>query len=115
MSEHLSAVQVERKDWYSCDDVGVVQMYIEHRGTYVPQHSHTYNHLSMLATGAVRVWKDGKLMGDFAAPQGIEIEAGCKHKFLSLVDETIIYCIHNLHGALDVDANVQDEHQLEGV
>jgi hypothetical protein len=49
-------------------------------------------------------------MGDFKAPAGILIRAGVKHIFLSLVDETIVYCIHNLSRSDAVE--VLAEHHL---
>jgi hypothetical protein len=95
---------------HSTDGIFIKQMVIPTAGTLVPQHSHTFDHLSMLATGAVRVWKDGVLVGDKVAPCGITIVAGSKHAFLALEDRTTIYCIHNLHGANDV--GVLSEHQF---
>ena len=58
-------------------------------GTYVPQHSHTYDHLSLLASGAMRAWCDGVHLGDFHAPAEIRIVAHAKHIFMALADETI--------------------------
>jgi quercetin dioxygenase-like cupin family protein len=81
---------------HMADDVFVKQMAIPRKGTYVPQHSHVYGHTSMLAKGSIRVWKDGVLDRDYAAPTGLFIEAGVKHTFLSLEDDTVVYCIHNL-------------------
>ena len=79
-------------------------------GTYVPQHSHGYDHLSLLASGAMRAWCDDKLVGNFKAPAEIRIPAGTKHTFLALTDETIFYCIHN------ADAFEEDEcHELPGL
>lgn len=92
------------------DDVFVKQMHVPKAGTYIPQHSHVYDHLSMLAVGKVRVWADGVEMGEFSAPHGITIKAGVKHTFLTMADDTIIYCIHNAARA-DVAA-VFEEHQL---
>jgi len=94
-----------------CDGIFVKSMMIHAKGTVVPQHSHTYDHLSMLARGAVRIWKDGVLWGDFEAPTGIRIDAHTKHKFLSLEDDTLIYCIHNIRDAEQVD--IFEENQLE--
>lgn len=78
------------------DDVFIKQMAIPKAGTYVPQHSHAYDHTSMLAVGSVRVWEDEVLKGDFTAPTGLFIRAGTKHCFLSLEDNTVVYCIHNV-------------------
>lgn len=94
------------------DDIFIKSMEIQHKHMVVPQHSHKYDHVSMLALGTVRLWKDGVLMGDYKAPQGILIKAGCKHTFQSLEDNTIIYCIHRLHDTDEVE--ILEEHQFKG-
>lgn len=95
---------------FSADNVFVKQMIIPKAGTYVPQHAHKYDHLTMLAAGSIRVWKDGILQGDRSAPTGIEIPAGVKHMFMSLEDGTVAYCIHNL--SRPDFAAVVEEHQI---
>lgn len=97
---------------HMADDIFIKQIYIAKAGTYIPQHSHKYAHTSMLATGSMRAWKDGVLVGDLTAPTGILIEAGTKHTFLSLVDNTTIYCIHNLSRSDVIE--VLEEHQIVG-
>jgi quercetin dioxygenase-like cupin family protein len=97
---------------YEADGIFVLQLPIIKAGTEVPQHAHAHEHMSMLARGAVQVWKDGVFMGDFHAPDGIVIAAHCKHKFLSLEDNTLIYCIHNVSRTGEIE--VAAEHQLEG-
>jgi quercetin dioxygenase-like cupin family protein len=92
------------------DNVFVKQMVIPKAGTYVPQHAHRYDHLSMLAVGSVKAWADDALLGEFHAPHGFNIPANVKHTFLALEDQTIIYCIHN--AARSDFAAVLDEHQL---
>ena len=93
------------------DGVFVKAMNIPAKGTYVPQHAHAYDHTSMVAVGAVRVWADGKLRGDFAAPHGVFIPAHVKHTMLSLTDTTLVYCIHNVSRSGNV--SVAEEHQFE--
>lgn len=95
-----------------CPGLFVKQMLIAKSGTFVPQHSHAFAHLSMLAVGAVFVWKNGAPLGRFEAPTGILIEAGAKHTFAALVDGTLLYCIHRV-GA-DGEPDVLEEHQLIG-
>ena len=85
------------------DGVFIKQMLIETAGTYIPQHSHSYDHTSMLAVGSVRLWKDGLWVGDFTAPAGITIVAGVAHTFMALEDKTIVYCIHNVSRSGEVD------------
>lgn len=98
------------REYFLADGVFIKQMYIKNTGTIIPQHSHRYDHTSMLATGSVRVWADGALVGDRVAPVGIFIKAGVKHMFQSLQDETIIYCVHRLHDTDEVE--VFEPHQI---
>lgn len=95
------------------DGVFVKSMCVQRAGTYVPQHSHVYPHVSVLVKGAVRVWRDGALDGDYAAPVGILIPAGVKHLFQALQDGTTVLCVHDIGTAEAVE--VLDEHHLAGV
>lgn len=97
-------------EFFTADGVFIKQMFIAKTGTVIPQHSHRYDHTSMLASGSVRVFEDGKLIGDRVAPAGVFIKAGVKHAFQSLEDKTVIYCIHRLHGTAEVE--IAEEHQL---
>jgi quercetin dioxygenase-like cupin family protein len=92
------------------DGIFVKQMAIPRAGTIIPQHSHKYDHLSMLARGSVRVWRDGADKGVFHAPTGITIPAGCKHTFRSLEDNTVLYCVHRIDRADEVE--ILEEHQI---
>lgn len=97
---------------HGADGVFIKQMIIPKAGTLVPQHSHTYDHTWMLALGSARLWEDGRLVGDKKSPCGITIKAGTKHTFMSLEDNTIGYCIHNVSRTGDVE--IVEEHQFEG-
>lgn len=100
----------ENTEIYIADDIFTKQMHIKHEGMFIPQHSHSYDHISMLAKGSVRVWQDGVFSGDYVAPVGIKILANIKHTFMSLEPDTIIYCIHNIgrNGQVEID----EEHHL---
>lgn len=63
--------------------------------TYVRQHRHAHDHLSIVADGKVRIWQDGKLIGDFRAPHGVLIRAGVSHHFLAIERSTVL-CIHRI-------------------
>lgn len=97
---------------FTADGVFIKEMRIPKARTLVPQHSHAYDHTSMLARGSIRMWRDGAYCGEKVAPCGIFIAAGVKHSFLSLEDDTIIYCVHNLHGSEAVE--VVEEHEIVG-
>lgn len=80
-------------------------------GTHIPQHSHGFDHLSVIATGAVRVWQDGEVLGEYRAPAGIVIKAHRKHRFLALEPMTTVLCVHRLDENGDVP--IDELHELE--
>jgi quercetin dioxygenase-like cupin family protein len=84
------------------DGIFIKQMRLQ-CGWFVVQHAHAFAHHSMLAHGSLRVWLDDKQVGDFHAPTAILIRPGVQHRMQALADETVLYCIHNLHGREDVE------------
>jgi quercetin dioxygenase-like cupin family protein len=96
------------REW-SADGVFVKQMFIAKADTAIPQHAHAYDHLSMLARGSVKIWKDGVYDRWESAPAAIFIKAGVKHAFVSLEDNTIIYCIHRER---EGGVKIMAEHQI---
>lgn len=82
-------------DFYMADEVFIKQVILK-RGTGVQQHSHVYDHTSMVAMGTIRVMIGDEVLGDFKAPCGILIRARIMHKMIALED-SIFYCIHNTH------------------
>lgn len=97
-------------DFAEADGIFIKQIVFGEKDSLVPQHSHTYDHVSMLAVGSVRAWKDGVLLGEFKAPRSIHIDAGTKHLFQTLEPNTIIYCIHNV--SRTGIPEVMEEHQI---
>ena len=95
---------------FSADGVFVKQMALAQAGSIVPQHVHAHDHLTMLVAGAVHVYEHGSFAGTHQAPTGILIKAGVPHIFVSMVDNTLLYCIHNTArtGVVEVVA----EHQI---
>jgi quercetin dioxygenase-like cupin family protein len=99
-------------DFHTADQVFVKQMVVKRAGTFIPQHSHCYDHTTMVATGRVAVWVDGEPLGNFTAPAALLMRSGTKHLFETLEDNTTLYCIHNLsHGGA---VQVLEEHELTG-
>lgn len=68
-------------------------------GTLLPQHAHAYPHLSLVMSGAVRVWAGEDLLGDYVAPATIKIAANTLHQFLTLAPDVAIACIHSIADA----------------
>lgn len=58
-------------------------------------HTHQFDHLTLLATGALRVTVDGNTT-DFKAPHMIYIHKDKNHELVALEDNTVAYCIHAL-------------------
>jgi quercetin dioxygenase-like cupin family protein len=106
----LTIPQPRVTDTTTADKIFISQIEIDREGTYVPQHSHVYDHTTVLAAGSMRVWCDGELLGDFTSVSMINIKRGTKHRFLTLTPFVTILCIHN---AMHPDvAAVLEEHQL---
>jgi quercetin dioxygenase-like cupin family protein len=95
---------------YLYGGVYVREMLTPDAGTLIPQHKHRYDHLSYVAAGAVRVWRGDELLGDFAAPCAVRIEANAAHRFLTLVDGTLVLCIHATDAA---EVEIAEEHQFD--
>jgi|SRR5580692_787249 hypothetical protein len=103
-------LQPDSIEFHGADGVLVKSMVCKVAGTIVPQHAHTYDHMSMLAIGTVKVWRDEDYLGTFHAPAAIEVKAGCKHKFETVTDYAIIYCIHNVARSGEIE--IADQHAL---
>lgn len=111
--EHVAAEEQPHViQLHDFDGVHVRQISVAKADSLLPQHSHTHPHMTTVAKGSVRVWKDGAMTGDFSAPSGIYIEAGVKHTFLTLEDDVILYCIHNVSRTGEIE--VAEEHQIVG-
>lgn len=93
--------------FYEADDV-FFKMYELPKDAMVPQHAHDYDHTTLVASGEIRVWCDGVLVGDVQAPREMLIKAHSKHMFLALAP-TVLYCIHNLRGKGDY--KISEEHK----
>jgi len=97
------------------DEIFIKQMFLKDAGMYVPQHSHSYEHASMLAHGSVRVWQDGVEIGDFKAAIPINIPAGSKHTFMSLEPNTVVYCIHRTDRCGHVEIESEHTHVSDNI
>lgn len=107
---NVTITQPDEVDWTTSDGVFIKSIHIRNAGSFMRQHAHTHDHTSMIARGAVFVWKDGKLDKRYQAPALIHIRAGVWHTFQSLVDDTTVLCIHRLgneilekHGLSEAD------------
>ena len=100
-------------DWHFADGILVKSITLE-AGCAVPQHAHAYDHTSFVASGEIMAWRDGIYLGHFVAPCGLNIPAGTKHAFVSVLP-TVLLCIHNLGSENAVRVLAEHEMTLEDV
>lgn len=94
----------------TADGIWVKRYTFPAAGSIVAQHAHVWDHTTLIATGAVYLWKDGALDGRHDAPCCLLIKAGIKHTFQTIENDTTVLCLHNaLHPQV---AAVLDEHRV---
>ena len=71
------------------------QMNFVNAGDIEYGHKHHFDHLTLLATGALRVNVEGQTT-DYKAPFMIFISKDKHHELTALEDNTVAYCIHAL-------------------
>lgn len=71
---------------------------LEKANTIAAQHIHEHDHITLLASGTVRMWQNGEEVGEYVAPAIITVPAGKKHSFLAVTDNVVLCCLHNLRG-----------------
>jgi quercetin dioxygenase-like cupin family protein len=84
----------------------VKQMHFLHAGDTEQGHAHCYDHLTLLASGSLRLTALGKTT-DFKAPHHIYIKANVDHELVALEDNTVAHCIHALRDP-DGSGNIID-------
>ena len=58
-------------------------------------HTHSFDHLTLLASGSLKITANNKETV-FKAPNMIYIHKDVKHELVALEDNTVAYCIHAL-------------------
>jgi hypothetical protein len=76
-------------------------MVFTRKGDTEQGHAHTFDHLTLLAHGALQVTIDG-VASEFKAPHMIYIKKDKVHELVALEDNTVAYCIHALR---DIDGS----------
>jgi quercetin dioxygenase-like cupin family protein len=97
-------------DTQTADGIFIKQITVPKKDSWAPQHAHVWDHSTLLTSGSMFVWKDGVLDRQYKAPAVIFIPAGVKHLFRTLEDNTVFFCIHNLHSEQAI--SVLEEHQI---
>lgn len=85
-------------------------MHFVNAGDQEQGHIHTYDHVTLLATGKLEVVVDG-IATVFEAPNMIYINKDKKHQLTALEDNTVAYCIHALRNK-DKSGDILDPSML---
>lgn len=72
-------------------------MHFEKAGDVENGHTHDFDHLTLLASGSLKITVDGETT-EFKAPHMIFIHKDKRHELIALEDNTVAYCIHALRG-----------------
>lgn len=72
-------------------------MHFESAGDVEQCHTHVFDHLTLLASGSLKVVVDG-VESVFKAPHMIYIHKDKEHELTALENNTVAYCIHALRG-----------------
>lgn len=86
-------------------NIWVRQNLLEKVGDVHLGHKHNFDHVSLLASGKVRVTIKGYSPKEFTAPTFIVIKKEHHHTFEALVDNTLWYCVFALR---DINGDVTD-------
>ena len=80
----------------SCvSNVFIKQMHFQFAGDREEGHAHLFDHLTLLASGRLKLTALGKET-EFKAPHHIFIKAGVVHELEALEDNTVVHCIHGI-------------------
>ena len=71
-------------------------------GDTMDGHAHAFDHITLLATGSVRMEHDNGVQ-EFKSPHLIVTPKGICHKFTALEPNTILTCIHAIRDGDGVD------------
>ena len=90
-------------DFKIVDNVFVKLHHFLHIGDTHEGHAHSFDHITLLATGSVNMVHD-KGEAVYKAPHLIVTPKGIKHQFTALEPNTVFCCIHAIREQDDIDA-----------
>jgi len=94
----MSRIDVERMPTVQLGCVANLfsrMMHFNNAGDIEYGHTHSFDHLTLLAKGKLKVTVEGQVT-EFTAPHMIYIKADKMHELVSLEDDTVAFCIHAL-------------------
>jgi quercetin dioxygenase-like cupin family protein len=84
------------------DNVFVKMMHLKAIGDVHAGHAHTFDHITLLATGKVNMKHDSGEQ-EFTAPQLIVTPKGITHQFVALSNDVLLCCVHAIRDGSTVD------------
>jgi quercetin dioxygenase-like cupin family protein len=99
--------------------VKMMHFYYKNDVTESQGHSHTFDHITLLARGSVlmEVMEEGGSAVEHKAPKLIVTPKNTRHKFTSLEADTVLCCIHAIRDGDGVDdiapQNITEEQAFE--
>ena len=84
------------------DNVFVRMMHLIKAGDTVESHAHTFDHITLISRGSVKMEHD-KGFAEYVAPALVVTPKGMNHQFTALEDKTVLCCIHAVRDGEDVD------------
>jgi hypothetical protein len=85
-------------EFAEADDIWVRAYTLDNKNSVAVQHEHEHDHVTLVARGEVSYWEDGAEVSRHVAPALLTVQAGKKHAFISLTDDVVLCCLHNLRG-----------------
>lgn len=84
------------------DNVFVKMMHLYFAGDQVHSHTHTFDHITLLAKGRV-LMKAADSEKEHVAPKMIVTPKGIAHEFIALENDCLLCCVHAIRDGDDVD------------
>jgi len=100
-------MSIAKSDLMIVDNVFVKMMHFYYKGDVTESrgHSHTFDHITLLAQGSVlmEVLEENGTAIEHKAPKLIVTPKNIQHKFTALEADTVLCCIHAVRDGDDVD------------
>ena len=100
-------MNIAKSDLMIVDNVFVKMMHFYYKGDVTESrgHSHTFDHITLLAQGSVlmQVLEENGSAVEHKAPKLIVTPKNIKHKFTALEADTVLCCIHAIRDGDGVD------------
>lgn len=97
VSDAIATCKVHRHtdyEFYECGNLMIKMMPLPYAGYSVMTHAHHYDHITMIANGAVMI-TTGETEVIYKAPALVTVKAHTHHGIVALEDNTVAYCIHD--------------------